>query len=96
MFSCKQGQTSGSNIAKGKCSGRIVFVIITKIITELIVSWNYFVIISARMVVFLLFIVSEGFRWLVWQTALVLRMPGLEMWWQPHSALDALAIHNNL
>ena len=33
-----------------KCSGGINFVIITKIITNIIVSGNYFVIISARMV----------------------------------------------
>ena len=34
-----------------KCSGGINFVIITKIITKIIVPRNYFVIISARMVV---------------------------------------------
>ena len=33
-----------------KCSGGIIFVIITKIITKIIVPSNYFVIISARMV----------------------------------------------
>ena len=34
-----------------KCSGGINFVIITKIITKIIVPRNYFVIISARMVI---------------------------------------------
>ena len=34
-----------------KCSGGIIFVIITKIITKLIVPRNYFVILSARMVI---------------------------------------------
>ena len=33
-----------------KCSGGINFVIITKIITKMIVPRNYFVILSARMV----------------------------------------------
>ena len=35
---------------QSKCSGGINFVIITKIITKIIVPGNYFVIISARMV----------------------------------------------
>ena len=35
-----------------KCSGGIIFVIITKIITKIIVPRIFFVIISARMVVF--------------------------------------------
>ena len=50
LFSCKQGQTSGSNITK-KMFWWNFFVIITKIITKIIVPRNYFVIISARMVV---------------------------------------------
>ena len=33
-----------------QCSGGILFVMLTKIITKIIVSWNYFVIVSARMV----------------------------------------------
>ena len=33
-----------------KCSGGIIFVIITKITTEIIVPWNYFVIVSAKVV----------------------------------------------
>ena len=49
MFSCKQGQTSCSNITK-KMFWWIIFVIITKIVTKIIVPRNYFVIISARMV----------------------------------------------
>ena len=41
-----------------KSSGGIIFVIITKKITKIIVSGNYFVIISARMVIFL--VLSRG------------------------------------
>ena len=49
MFSCKQGQTSGSNITK-KMFWWNYFVIITKVITKVIVLRNYFAIVSARMV----------------------------------------------
>ena len=49
MLSCKQGQTSGNNIAK-KMLWWNYFVIITKIITNIIVPRNYSVKISARMV----------------------------------------------
>ena len=38
-------------ISQRKCSGGRIFVIITEIITKLVVPRNYFVIISARMVV---------------------------------------------
>ena len=36
---------------QSKCCGDILFVIITKIITQVIVPGDYFVIISARMIV---------------------------------------------
>ena len=49
MFSCKHGQTSGSNITM-KLLWWNYFVIITKIITKIIVPRNYLVIVSARMV----------------------------------------------
>ena len=47
MFSCKQGQTSGSNIAK-KCSGGNFVKIQKIIVTTKNTPRNYLVIISAR------------------------------------------------
>ena len=49
LFSCKKGHTSGSNITK-KIFWWNYFVIITKKITKIMVPGNYFVIISAMMV----------------------------------------------